>query len=365
MLARPTVDLYILYIHGPRPGLEGIAQVAGVRFKNVQKSYGEVHVLRDIDLEIHDGEFMVFVGPSGCGKSTLLRVLGGQLKTRGGEVLMNGIPLYGNLPNLKPYIGYIPQEDAFDPLLKVQENLDFSVAVRCPHLKEEDRRKRVEAKLAELGLADMRKRLAGTPEQKFLSGGERKRLNAGLDMIGISDVYLFDEPTSGLSSKDSEHVLEIIRSLARNKLVLVSIHQPSMRLLQMFDKMASAEIFDLACDRARPLFRESSWQAFEMMELKQRPGEEVAQTLGLSVRTMQRRLGEAGSSFGDLLCEVRRELVQRYLENPRHSLVRVSQMLGYGSPSAFTRWFVRQFGQAPQRWRMQAVKRSTATDASG
>ncbi len=182
------------------------------------------------------GEMICVMGPSGCGKSTLLRVLGGQLKTRGGEVLMNGIPLYGNLPNLKPYIGYIPQEDAFDPLLKVQENLDFSVAVRCPHLKGEDRRKRVEAKLAELGLADMRKRLAGTPEQKFLSGGERKRLNAGLDMIGISDVYLFDEPTSGLSSKDSEHVLEIIRSLARNKLVLVSIHQPSMRLLQMFDK---------------------------------------------------------------------------------------------------------------------------------
>jgi ABC-type multidrug transport system ATPase subunit/ABC-type multidrug transport system permease subunit len=182
------------------------------------------------------GEMICIMGPSGCGKSTLLRVLGGQLKTRGGEVLMNGLSLYGNLPNLTPYIAYIPQEDAFDPLLRVQENLDFSVSIRCPHLRHEDRRKRVEAKLAELGLADLRKRLAGTPEQKFLSGGERKRLNAGLDMIGISDVYLFDEPTSGLSSKDSEHVLEIIRSLARNKLVLVSIHQPSMRLLQMFDK---------------------------------------------------------------------------------------------------------------------------------
>lgn len=182
------------------------------------------------------GEMICVMGPSGCGKSTLLRVLGGQLKTRGGEVLMNGLSLYNNLTNLTPYIAYIPQEDAFDPLLKVQENLDFSVAVRCPHLKTEERRKRVEAKLAELGLADMRKRLAGTPQQKFLSGGERKRLNAGLDMIGISDVYLFDEPTSGLSSKDSEHVLEIIRSLARNKIVLTSIHQPSMRLLQMFDK---------------------------------------------------------------------------------------------------------------------------------
>jgi ABC-type multidrug transport system ATPase subunit/ABC-type multidrug transport system permease subunit len=182
------------------------------------------------------GEMICVMGPSGCGKSTLLRVLGGQLKTRGGEVLMNSLSLYNNLPNLTPYIAYIPQEDAFDPLLKVQENLDFSVAVRCPHLKTEERRKRVEAKLAELGLADMRKRLAGTPQQKYLSGGERKRLNAGLDMIGISDVYLFDEPTSGLSSKDSEHVLEIIRSLARNKIVLTSIHQPSMRLLQMFDK---------------------------------------------------------------------------------------------------------------------------------
>lgn len=182
------------------------------------------------------GEMICVMGPSGCGKSTLLRVLGGQLKTKGGEVLMNGLSLYGNLPNLTPYIAYIPQEDAFDPLLKVQENLDFSVAVRCPHLKTEDRRKRVDAKMAELGLADMRKRLAGTPQQKFLSGGERKRLNAGMDMIGISDVYLFDEPTSGLSSKDSEHVLEIIRSLARNKIVLTSIHQPSMKLLQMFDK---------------------------------------------------------------------------------------------------------------------------------
>lgn len=182
------------------------------------------------------GEMICVMGPSGCGKSTLLRTLAGQLKPKLGEISMNGFSLYGSLPNLTPYIAYIPQEDAFDPLLKVQENLDYSVAVRCPHLPAEDRRKRVDAKLVELGLNEMRKRLAGTPQQKFLSGGERKRLNAGLDMIGIADVYLFDEPTSGLSSKDSEHVLELIRSLARNKIVFSSIHQPSMKLLQMFDK---------------------------------------------------------------------------------------------------------------------------------
>ena len=192
--------------------------------------------LDGISFSARRGEMICVMGPSGCGKSTLLRVLGGQLRPRNGEVLMNGLPLYDNLPNLSPYVAYIPQDDAFDPLLRVQENLDFSVAVRCPHLRVEDRRKRVDAKLSELGLAELRNRLAGTPQQKFLSGGERKRLNAGLDMIGISDIYLFDEPTSGLSSKDSEHVLEIIRSLARNKIVLASIHQPSMRLLQMFDK---------------------------------------------------------------------------------------------------------------------------------
>lgn len=192
--------------------------------------------LDGISLVARRGEMICVMGPSGCGKSTLLRVLAGHLRPRSGEVLMNGLPLYASLDSLKSYIAYIPQEDAFDPLLRVQENLDYSVAVRCPHIRVEDRRKRVDAKLAELGLAEQRRRLAGTPQQKFLSGGERKRLNAGLDMIGISDVYLFDEPTSGLSSKDSEHVLEIIHSLARNKIVLASIHQPSLRLLQMFDK---------------------------------------------------------------------------------------------------------------------------------
>jgi ABC-type multidrug transport system ATPase subunit len=72
--------------------------------------------------------------------------------------------------------------------------------------------------------------------KKRLSGGERKRLNIGLDMVSSADVFLFDEPTSGLSSKDSEHVIEIIRSMAHNKIVLVTIHQPTSKLFQMFSK---------------------------------------------------------------------------------------------------------------------------------
>lgn len=77
----------------------------------------------------------------------------------------------------------------------------------------------------------------------------------------------------------------------------------------------------------------------------------VAQSLGLSVRTMQRHLDEAGVSFTAVINEVRRELAQRYIDNPRHSLVRVSELLGYSTQSSFTRWFIAQFGMAPQQWR--------------
>src|SRR6202007_2481318 len=97
--------------------------------------------------------------------------------------------------------------------------------------------RRLDAKLIELGLSERRDAVVGIPEKKTLSGGERKRLNIGLDMIGMSDVYLFDEPTSGLSSKDSEHVIEIIRSMAHNKIVVVTIHQPSSKIFQMFQKV--------------------------------------------------------------------------------------------------------------------------------
>ncbi|MCB1233819.1 MAG: ATP-binding cassette domain-containing protein, partial [Verrucomicrobiae bacterium] len=174
--------------------------------------------------------------PSGCGKSTLLKTLGGQLRPDSGRVELNGVELYDNRANLAPYIAYIPHEDAFDPLLTVEENLDTASAIRAPHLSRAERRRRVDAKLVELGLNEIRHRLAGDSQTKNLSGGQRKRLNAGMDMIGIADIYLFDEPTSGLSSKDSEHVLEIIRGLTHNKITLVSIHQPSSRLFHMFDK---------------------------------------------------------------------------------------------------------------------------------
>jgi ABC-type multidrug transport system ATPase subunit len=189
-----------------------------------------------INFAISRGEMVCVMGASGSGKSTLLRAIGGQMQPQLGSVLLNGQPLYHNLDALKRFIAYIPQDDAFDNHLTVEENLEMAAAIRSPHLTGRDRTRRIEGRLVELGLIERRSTMVGTPVKKRLSGGERKRLNIGLDMISSADVFLFDEPTSGLSSKDSEHVIEIIRSMAHNKIVLVTIHQPTSKLFQMFSK---------------------------------------------------------------------------------------------------------------------------------
>src|SRR5437764_2577327 len=192
--------------------------------------------LEGISFGLTRGELVCVMGASGSGKSTLLRVLAGQLQPTSGQIFLNGRSLYPNLDELKKYVSYIPQEDAFDEHLTIGENLQFAAAIRSPHLSRRDRMRRLEAKLVELGLGERRDAVVGAAIKKTLSGGERKRLNIGLDMIGMSDIYLFDEPTSGLSSKDSEHVLEIIRSMAHNKIIMVTIHQPSSKLFQLFHK---------------------------------------------------------------------------------------------------------------------------------
>lgn len=189
-----------------------------------------------LSFTIQRGEMVCVMGASGCGKSTLLRALAGQFPPAQGDVLFNNRSLYANYEALKKYVTYVPQYDAFDEHLTIEENLNFAAGIRAPHLSRRERLRRIDGKLAELGLNERRNFVVGNPHKKTLSGGERKRLNIGLDMVSSADIFLFDEPTSGLSSKDSEHVIEIIRGMAHNKIVLVTIHQPTSKIFQMFQK---------------------------------------------------------------------------------------------------------------------------------
>jgi ABC-type multidrug transport system ATPase subunit len=194
--------------------------------------------LDGISFSVNRGEMVCVMGASGSGKSTLLKTICGQLQPTNGSVLLNSKSLYENLETLREYVAYIPQDDAFDEHLTIWENLEYAAAIRSPHLSTKDRLRRIDSKLIELGLSERRDSMVGSSVKKYLSGGERKRLNIGLDMISSADVFLFDEPTSGLSSKDSEHVIEIIRSLSHNKIVLVTIHTPTSKIFQMFSKAA-------------------------------------------------------------------------------------------------------------------------------
>ncbi len=211
--------------------------ISSLEVRDVTHRFGRHDTgLDGISFAVNRGEIVCVMGASGSGKSTLLRALSGQLQPSQGDVLLNGQSLYADVEHLKRFVSYIPQDDAFDDHLTIEENMSFAAAIRSPHLSRRDRARRIEGKLTELGLSERRDNIVGSPVKKTLSGGERKRLNIGLDMVSSADVYLFDEPTSGLSSKDSEHVIEIIRSMAHNKIVLVTLHQPTSKLFQMFSK---------------------------------------------------------------------------------------------------------------------------------
>ncbi|MBC8127642.1 MAG: ATP-binding cassette domain-containing protein, partial [Gloeobacteraceae cyanobacterium ES-bin-144] len=197
----------------------------------------DARALDHINFEVKRGEMLCIIGPSGSGKSTLLAVLSGQREPTRGIVELNGISLYERREHLVPFIAHMPQEEALNPQLTVREHLRHAVTIRRPALSLAEHERRVDSILAELGLQSIARRQVGSAGDKSLSGGERSRLNLGVDLGSRAEVFLFDEPISGLSSKDSEHVAETLRSLAREKIVIASLHRPGAQVLRLFDKV--------------------------------------------------------------------------------------------------------------------------------
>ena len=193
--------------------------------------------LDNIDLSIARGEMLCIIGPSGCGKSTLLSAVAGQLKPTRGHIRLNGISLYIHRERLAPFITYMPQEEALNANLTVREHLDHACSIRRPQISRQEQSKRIDGILAELALQPLAHRKVGSAGDKSISGGERGRLNLGLDLGSAAEILLFDEPISGLSSKDSEHVAETLKSTAQDKIVIASLHRPGSSVLSLFDKV--------------------------------------------------------------------------------------------------------------------------------
>jgi len=194
--------------------------------------------LRNISFSEEQGKLIGFMGASGAGKTTLLNILTGLNTPTSGEVLINGINLHTEKEKLEGVIGYIPQDDLLIEELTVFQNLYYNAKLCFKDKSEEEIIAMVDKTLTNLGLYDRKDLKVGSPLNKMISGGQRKRLNIALELIREPSILLVDEPTSGLSSRDSENVMDLLRELAlKGKLIFVVIHQPSSDIYKMFDNM--------------------------------------------------------------------------------------------------------------------------------
>ena len=194
--------------------------------------------LRNINISEGPGKLLGIMGASGAGKTTLLNTLAGLTPPSEGSIKINGNDIFKEKEKIEGVIGYIAQDDILVEELTVYENLYFAAKLSLNNLEESVIQKRVLKVLDQLGLLERKDLKVGSVLDKTISGGQRKRLNIALELIREPDVLFVDEPTSGLSSRDSENVMDLLKELTlKGKLIFVVIHQPSSDIYKMFDKM--------------------------------------------------------------------------------------------------------------------------------
>jgi ABC-type multidrug transport system ATPase subunit/uncharacterized tellurite resistance protein B-like protein len=214
-----------------------VAENIGYQFKG-----GKI-ALRNINIREESGTLVGLMGSSGAGKSTLLNILNGNDKPFYGQVLINGIDIHNDKKNVEGIIGYVPQDDLLMEDLTVYQNLYYAAKLCFDNYTEEKIDQLVNHTLSNLGLSETRDLKVGTPLDKKISGGQRKRLNIGLELLREPSVMFVDEPTSGLSSRDSENIMDLLKELSlKGKLVFVVIHQPSSDIFKMFDKLVILDV---------------------------------------------------------------------------------------------------------------------------
>jgi len=199
--------------------------------------------LRNINLDEKSGTLVGIMGASGAGKTTLLNTLSGLVKPSAGSITINDVDIFKNKNLIEGLIGYISQDDLLFEDLTVYQNLYYNAELCFKDYNNEKLNKLVSQTLHSLGLYEIRNVLVGSPLNKKISGGQRKRLNIALELIREPAILFVDEPTSGLSSRDSENVMDLLKELSqKGKLIFVVIHQPSSDIFKMFDKLILLDV---------------------------------------------------------------------------------------------------------------------------
>ena len=194
--------------------------------------------LQNFNFKADGGELIGVMGGSGAGKSTLLNIFNGMLPPNKGKVLVNGYDVYNPEDDIEGAIGFVPQDDLLIEELTVFQNLYYNAKLCLDNFNEEQIVEAVDKVLVDLDLIEIKDLKVGSPLNKFISGGQRKRLNIALELIREPSVLFVDEPTSGLSSNDSEMVMDLLKEQTlKGKLAIINIHQPSSDIYKLFDKL--------------------------------------------------------------------------------------------------------------------------------
>ncbi|MFC1732927.1 ATP-binding cassette domain-containing protein [candidate division KSB1 bacterium] len=184
------------------------------------------------------GQLIAVMGGSGVGKSTLLNILNGNIPLQHGGIYLNQFNIQQNKNKFEGLIGFVPQDDLLFENLSVWENLYYNARLCFSDLTKDEINEKVDKILRELELYSFKDLKVGSPLKKFISGGQRKRLNVALELIREPAIMFVDEPTSGLSSTDSEKLILLLKQQARKgKLIIVNIHQPSSAIFKLLDKL--------------------------------------------------------------------------------------------------------------------------------
>ncbi len=204
--------------------------MADVTLKNIHKHYGDFHAVKDVNLKINDGEFVVLVGPSGCGKSTTLRMIAGLEEITGGEMYI-GDKLVNNVEPKDRDIAMVFQNYALYPHMNVRENMAFGLKLR--KFSKEEIEKRISEAAKILGLDTLLDRKPGQ-----LSGGQRQRVALGRAIVREPRVFLMDEPLSNLDAKLRVQMrAEISKLRHRLKATVVYVTHDQTEAMTMGDRI--------------------------------------------------------------------------------------------------------------------------------
>ncbi|XP_038978038.1 ABC transporter G family member STR2-like [Phoenix dactylifera] len=235
----------VIDITGPPPSFTGGLEFAGVTYSVTKKQEvdgksvsQEVDLLHRITGYAPKRCVTAVMGPSGAGKSTFLDALAGRIASGSlkGRVSLDGAEMSPSL--IKRSSAYIMQDDRLFPMLTVYETLMFAADFRLGSISRADKKQRVEKLIEQLGLTSSRNTRIGDEGMRGVSGGERRRVSIGVDIIHGPPLLFLDEPTSGLDSTSAHSVIERVYHIARaGSTVILTIHQPSYRIQMLLDHL--------------------------------------------------------------------------------------------------------------------------------